>query len=289
MAGNTVTLSLFIENTNQREVNNVKISLGVIEIESSSGNTTTGGTVFSPVNSSNSFYVESIPGKTVIRKEIDLYIDPNAAAKTYIVPIDIKYEDKDGETLSCEEQVNIPVTQECKLEILSTEVPTEGFIGQPIPVAAEFVNVGKVVLGNFMVTLEGDFHKENTTYYVGNLDIGISDYYQGTIIPETEGQIEGKLVFTYIDNNNKDVRVEEPFSIEIMPQSRPCLLYTSMIMGPDGPMKPGMPMEGNSGGGFMNFIKTKWLNILLFLVIFVEAICIFRIKRKKANGEFFDE
>jgi len=289
LAGNTVTLSLFIENTNQKEVKNAKISLGVIEIEDSSGNTTAGGTVFSPVNSSNSFYVESIPGKTVIEKDIDLYVDPNAAAKTYIVPIDIKYEDKDGETLSCEEQVNIPVTQECKLEILSMDVPTEGFIGQPIPVAAEFVNVGKVSLGNFMVTMEGDFPKENTTYYVGNLDIGISDYYQGTIIPETEGPIEGQLVFTYIDNNNKDVRVEKTFSIEIMPQAGPMPGEGEMVMGPDGPMKPGMPMDENSGGGIMNFIKTKWLNILLFVVILVEAICIFRIKRKKANGEFFDE
>jgi len=288
LAGNTVTLSLFIENTNQREVKNAKVSLGVIEIETSSGDTTTGGTVFSPVNSSNSFFVESIPAKTVIRKDIDLYVDPNAGAKTYIVPIDIKYEDREGKTLTCEEQVNIPVTQECKLEILSVDLPTEGFIGQPIAVAAEFVNVGKVSLGNFMVTMEGDFPKENATYYVGNLEIGLSDYYQGTIIPETEGKIEGNLVFTYIDNNNKDVRVEKPFSLEIMPQAGGPMPGEEM-MGPDGPMKPGMPMDGNSGGGIMNFIKTKWLNILLFVVILVEAVCIFRIKRKKANGEFFDE
>lgn len=289
LAGNTVTLRLFIENTNQREVKNAKISLGVIEIENSSGDITKGGTVFSPVNSSNSFFVESISGKTVIEKTIDLYVDPNATAKTYIVPIDIKYEDKDGETLTCEEQVNIPVTQECKLEILSVDLPTEGFIGQPIPVAAEFVNVGKVALGNFMVSMDGDFTKENTTYYVGNLDIGISDYYQGTIIPEAEGKIEGQLVFTYIDNNNKDVRVEKPFSIDIMPQAGPMPGEGDVMMGPDGPIKPGMPMAGNSGGGIMNFIKTKWLNILLFVVILVEAICIIRIKRKKANGEFFDE
>lgn len=293
LAGNTVTLKLFIENTNQREVRNVKISLGVIEIEKSSGDTTSGGTVFSPVNSSNSFFVESIPGKTVIEKTVDLYVDPNATAKTYIVPIDILYEDKDGKALTCADQVNIPVTQECKLEILSIDLPSEGFIGQPIPVSAEFVNVGKVSLGNFMVSMEGEFTKENTTYYVGNLDIGISDYFQGTIIPEEEGKLEGMLVFTYIDNNNKDIRVEEPFTLEIMAQAGgPMPGEDGLIMGPDGPMgpgMPGMPMEEGVGGKVMNFIKTKWLNILLFLVIIVEAICIFRIKRKRVNGEFFDE
>ena len=199
LAGNTVTLRLYIENTNKRAVKNVKISLGVIKIEDSSSGgdaTRTGGTVFSPVNSSNSFYVDYIPGKTVIEKEVNLYVDPNAAAKTYIVPVDIKYEGKyegkDGKTtLTCEELVNIPVTQECKLEVLAVELPPEVFIGEPAFISAEFVNVGKVALDNFMVTMEGDFNKENTTYYVGNLDIGGSDFYQGTVIPQQEGKLEG--------------------------------------------------------------------------------------------------
>lgn len=292
LAGNTVTLRLYIENTNQRAVKNVKISLGVIKIEDSSGSgaTTTGGTVFSPVNSSNSFYVDYIPGKTVIQKEIDLYVDPNASAKTYIVPVDIKYEDRQGKTLSCEEQVNIPVTQECKLQILSVQIPPQGFIGQPIPVSAEFVNVGKVVLGNFMVAMEGDFEKENNTYYVGNLDIGASDFYQGTIIPQTEGKLEGNLVFNYIDNNNKDVRVEKPFALEV--QAQPALPEgMEGQMGPEGPGKPGMSINGRPGasGGFLNTIKTKWLTILLVLVILTEGICIIRMKRRKASEEFFNE
>ena len=216
LAGNTVALNLYIENTNPHMVKNVKVSLGVIKIEDAGGEGRTGGTVFSPVNSSNSFYVDSIPGKTIIEKKVDLYVDPNAAAKTYIVPVEIKYEDKDGKTLTSEELVNIPVTQECKLEVLDLELPTEVFIGEPVFVGAEFVNVGKVVLDNFMVTMEGDFPKENATYYVGNLDIGASEFYQGTIIPEKEGKLEGTMVFSYIDNNNQSVRLEKPFALEVM-------------------------------------------------------------------------
>ncbi|MDD2401788.1 MAG: hypothetical protein PHI90_05510 [Clostridia bacterium] len=294
LAGNTVNLSLYIENTNKRAVKNVKISLGVIKIEESSSGggstTTTGGTVFSPVNSSNSFYIDYIPGKTVIQKNIDLYVDPNASAKTYIVPVDIKYEDRQGETLTCEELVNIPVTQECKLEVLSVDVASQGFVGQPVPIAAEFVNVGKAVLGNFIITMEGDFNKEDSTYYVGNLDIGVSDFYQGTIISQEEGALEGKLVFAYIDNNNKEVRVEKPFSIEIGSNAEPPQGMDGKV-GPDGFMEPGMPMNGepDSGGGFVNTLKTKWLTILLVLVVLFEAIYIIRVKRKKASEEFFDE
>lgn len=291
LAGNTVTLRLYIENTNQRAVKNVKISLGVIKIEdSATGTTTTGGTVFSPVNSSNSFFIDYIPSKTVLQKDIDLYVDPNAVAKTYIVPVDIEYEDRQGTNLTCEEQVNIPVTQECKLQIISTEVPPQCSVGEMIPVSAEFVNVGKVALGNFLVTVEGDFEKENGTYFVGNLEIGASDYYQGMIIPQKEGTLEGKVVFNYIDNNNKDVRVEQPFTVEVMAQQMPPKGMEGG-MGPEMPGKPGMPMDGKSGagGGFVNLLKTKGLTILLILVIVVEAFYILRMRRKRASEEFFNE
>lgn len=291
LAGNTVTLKLFVENTNKRDVRNVKISLDVIEIEdtSASGGVRRGGTVFSPVNSSNSFFLDHIPGKTVIEKDIDLYVDPNATAKTYIVPVKIKYEDKNGSALDTEELVNIPVTQECKLEVLSTNVPTTGFVGEPISIQSEFVNVGKVSLGNFMVQLEGEFEKQNATYYVGAFDIGISDYFQGEIIPQEVGPLEGKLIYTYIDNNNKDVRVEELFTIEVEEKPTPPP-GSEGEMGPDGKGGPGMAdMPGAQGGGFFAKLRAKAFNTLLGLVILFEAIYIWRLKKKKKEEEFFDE
>lgn len=291
LAGNTVTLSLFIENTNERPVKNVKISLGVIKIEETSGTTTTqtsGGTVFSPVNSSNSFYLNHIPGKTVIEKAIDLYVDPNAAAKTYIVPVEMKYEDRSGKTLECEELVNIPVTQECKLNVLSLQVPSEGYIGQPAQIMSEFVNVGKVALGNFMVRLEGEFAKENGTYYVGNLDIGYNEFFQAALIPEKEGLLEGKIIFSYIDNNNKDVELEKPFTMDI--KSQPAFPGSEGEMGgkPGNGMYPG-PGINDQNSGIFAFVKSNWLSILLVLFLILEAFYIFRLKKNKKGGEFLDE
>lgn len=295
LAGNVVSLTLDVENTNQRPVKNVKISLGVVKIEATTGtttSTTTGGTVFSPVNSSNSFFIDYIPGKTVVSKTVDLYVDPNAAAKTYIVPVEINYEDRTGKALKCEELVNIPVTQECKLNVISVQAPPVGFVGQAVPVTAEFVNVGKVILGNFMVTLEGDFEKENGTYYVGNLDIGMSDFFQGMLIPTKEGTVEGKLVFSYIDNNNKDVRVEHPLTMEIQQQSMP--------MGPDGqPLAAGVGKDGMSTdrgmpvkeGSLLGRLAGKWPLVLLALIIVLEGWYIWRLRRRKAKAdeEFFNE
>jgi len=293
LAGSHVTLSLYIENTNQRPVKNVKISLDVTKIQDTtsgtSGTRITGDTVFSPVNSSNSFYIDSIPAKTVVTKNIDLFVDPNATAKTYVVPITIKYEDRKGTTLTSEEMVNIPVTQDCKLQTLSVQIPPMGFIGQPIPITAEFVNVGKVALGNFMVNIEGEFAKENGSYYVGNLEIGASDFFQGSVIPQAEGKLEGKLVFSYIDNNNKDVREETPFSIDIQSQPEQMPGKDGEIMGPEG-IRKGVsgPMGPPQGGSLLARIKSIALPLLLVLVILGEGIYIWRLKKKK-TGEFFDE
>ena len=57
-------------------------------------------------------------------------MDPNATAKTYVVPVTIEYEDGNAKSYEVEEMVNIPVTQESRLQVLSIEVPPAAFVGQ---------------------------------------------------------------------------------------------------------------------------------------------------------------
>jgi len=284
LAGNIVTLSLFIENTHSHPVRNIKVSLGILMVEDTSSNTTTsGGTVFSPVNSSNSFFIQQIPARTVSEQSVELLVDPNAAAKTYVVPVTIEYEDEDANSYDVEEMVNIPVTQESRLQILSIEVPPVAYMGQPAFVGAEFVNVGKVNLSNFIVMMEGNFRKEQASYFVGNLEIGMSDYYQGIIYPDQEGTLEGELLFSYIDNNNREVQTVEPFQFEVMPM-------TEMEPLPEGEIPPGLKEPGApGGGGFLAAIKKRLGLIILLLV--AAAVGGFFLRRrilKKRNEEFID-
>jgi len=271
-AGNRVVLSLFIENTNPKPVKNLKLSLGVIKVEDE----TVGGTVFSPVNSSNTFFIENIEGQSVVRKDIEIFVDPNASAKTYIVPLDIVYEDERGKQLSVEELINIPVIQNAMLEILSVDYPKEAALGEMINIVSEFVNVGKVNLSNFRVNIEGDFGKDNTLYYVGNLEMGISDYYQGRIIPEEEGPLEGKVVYTYLDASNEEVRVEKDFEINVGPMREP------------EPMPEDMGGEFPGGPGMEEPKEINWLLIILGIVILGQGFAIFKMKRNKSKEDFYE-
>ncbi len=277
LAGDTVRLTLFIENNSRVEVGNAKISLGVIQLGGE-----TGGTVFSPVNSSNSFFVESIGARRTYTREIDLYVDPNAAARTYIVPVEIVYEDRAGNQYKVDELVNIPVIQESRLQVLSVDVPPVGAPGQPIPVSAEFVNVGKVALKNFLVSIEGDFHKENATYFLASMEIGASDYFMGMIIPREEGLLTGTVVFTYTDNTNKEVRIEKPFEVSVQPMEG-----GGRDPGMDFPRPEFPPDQGGRTGQSRLPGSLKWLGPLLLALAAAAFITVRKVRAKR--GEMFSE
>lgn len=276
LAGNYVTLNLFVENTNSMPVNNVSIQLDVPTETSSSGGTVSSGTVFSPVDSSNTFYIDRIEGKDTALKTISMYVDPNATAKTYIVPVNIKYESTDGTKYESSDNVNIPVTQESKVEIISSNIPTAGNVGEPMNLSMEFVNVGKVNLTNFKVRMEGDIPgKEENVYYLGTFNAGESNEYSATIIPETEGVLSGSIQMSYIDADNQNVSMEIPFSCEI----GEAISYEPIDF----------PTEPVAEPGLLDKLKQHWLPILLGVIILLQAIVLIRIKRKaKAEEELID-
>ena len=278
LAGNNVTLSLHIENTNSLPVNNVSIQLDVPTETSSTGGSVSGGTVFSPINSSNTFYIDRIEGKEVAVKNINMYVDPNASAKTYIVPVNISYEGTDGTKYTASDNVNIPVGQESKVDIISTNVQASGNVGEPLSIAMEFVNIGKVNLTNFKVSLDGDVPgKGENVYYIGNFNVGDSDEYSAMIYPEVEGTLSGNIRISYIDGDNQEVIIDEPFSSEI----GPAIDYSAM-------MEPTMPMP-EPEPTFVDKLKSNLLTIIVGIVAIAEGAVLFRSKRKaKAEEELID-
>ena len=135
----------------------MQISLKVPENEGSSANTVvSSGTVFSPVDSSNTFYIDSIAGKSIAQKEITMYVDSNATAKTYVVPVSISYESLDGEAYNAEDNVNIPVGQVSQIDVITQSVAKEVMAGSTADFSIEFVNSGKVAVSNFKAYLKGD-------------------------------------------------------------------------------------------------------------------------------------
>lgn len=270
-AGENFTMNLSFFNTNAKKtVKNIKISLVVDEKTEETGN------VFTPVGSSNTFYIDSIPPKGRVGKTITMFTVPDAKAKSYNITANFEYEDTEGQEYTATELIGVPVVQQSKLEIGEISIPTENYVGQPIPVMVEFYNMGKVTLYNTMVSLEGDFQTENGNYYVGNFESGNSETFEGTIIPDSPGEIKGTLVFSYDDTSGEHVEIRKDFKLNV--EEAPPMDEFPDDMNPD--------MNQSKG-----ILKSKKFWIILAIIVGggIGGIKFYKNRKKKKEGMALDE
>ena len=273
-AGENFEMSLSFYNTSKtKTVKNIKIFL---TSEAGSSNMENNSSAFTPVNSSNTFYIDSIAPKSRVQKTITMFTIPDAIAKTHTITANFEYEDSDGlEYMGITELIGVPVVQQSKLEIGEVGYFPESYVGQSTPISLEFYNTGKVTLYNMMVKLEGDFQSENAQYYVGNFLSGSSEYFEGYVIPMEMGELTGDVVFTYEDSTGQMQEVRKEFSLNVMEMP--------VMEDPWGGEMPPMENEQTS------LLKSKGLWITLgVLAAAIGGFVIYR-KKKRSKELSLDE
>ena len=275
-AGKEFDLSMTFRNTNsQKAVRNIKINLTVSETTEKSG------TVFTPVGSSNTFYIDALSPKGTTTRELRFYTVPDAVQKTYTVLVNFEYEDAEGNPYTGTDQIGIPVRQECKMSFGQMYGPEQiGWVGQQSYVSLEFYNTGKQTMYNLMVRFESDdFESTNPIYYVGNFDPGGTDYFETSMIPNMAGVLNGKILFEFEDAAANPITIEKEFTMEVQ----------EMMMEPFPPEGGEFPMDPEfvdpSPGGIMGFIMGHlwWLIggfvlLVVGLIIFLRAM---RIRKRR--------
>ena len=251
LAGNEFEMNLSFYNTNAKKaVKNIKIDLTSQDTSKSDSNTA-GSSVFTPVDSSNTFYIGRIAPSGKVEKTIKMFVVPDATAKTYNITANFEYEDDENNEYKSSENIGVPVYQESKLDIDPINYQTNAMVGDSIPITANFYNTGKVTLYNFKVTLTADNATVNNgTYYIGNFNSGGQDVYEGSIMPNEAGEIKGKLKFTYEDSTGEVKEKEEDINITVE-EAQPM----DPNAGPDG-----MPLPDGAMG------DTPWYKKPLFYI-----------------------
>jgi hypothetical protein len=204
MAGREFFLNLGLYNTSNKQLSNIKVT-----IESGDG-------TFVPVDSSNSFFINSIEAGGQIARSIMLSAIPSAEQKTTAITVKMSYEDASGEAYTAEDTISIPVMQVMRLTIDEIVPPYELYVGSPGASTLQFYNMGKTTLNNLMINTEGNFDiMESNSYYVGNMEGGKSDSYTFIFIPRDVGPMEGKVIFTYEDLDGATITHEVPIEFQI--------------------------------------------------------------------------
>ena len=213
-AGKPFKMYLRLYNTNAKKaVKNIKIFLTSDVQESANNQGTQGGggaaasssaSVFTPIGSSNTFYVPSISAGAKVDKEITLTTVPDTAAKTYTIVANFEYEDANSNKYSATEQIGVPVVQQAKLDVGEILPQAEFAVGTETPISVDFYNTGKATLYNVLVKITGKGLKFDTpTYYKGNFGTGSSDQFSVNVTPEEAGHKKFEITFTFEDSTGQ--------------------------------------------------------------------------------------
>ncbi|MDO5037218.1 MAG: hypothetical protein Q4E37_02845 [Tissierellia bacterium] len=284
-AGQNFTLRLDIYNTNKsKTVKNIKVSLSADPGQSMGTQVDAGGLeqmaqgmdmagaggsspAFTPINSSNSFYIESIGPRKTAQKEITFSSMADMAAQTYTLAANFEYEDSQGQTYKSSEIIGIPIVQKAEITAGSIMVEDQVPLGAEVPLSMDFFNTGRSPLSNVMVQVRGNFDTDINTYFVGNFAPGTQDSYNVSITPTEAGKQKGEVVIQYDDATGETQEIIQPFSLNVDEEGA---LDQEGDMATNGPARP------------------PWALPLALGLIVVLALAIafyVRKKRKKADDD----
>lgn len=283
-AGKNFDLSFGLYNTNSKNaIYNLKATieqnLGA-QPQNSGGNNAmvSDGSVFSPVNQSNSFYVAALYPWNTANKHITMNVLPNAVAGNYVINLSIEYEDADGNQYKTTEAIGIPVVQ--RAGVTMSEVKTdELMVGNPTEMSINIYNTGKDNLNTFMCDVIGKGIKiENDRKFIGNFNTGTQETFSFTATPTRTGEIEGQIMVSYEDSTGKVHTQTKDFKKEVM-EGMPEDMGADM----NGEMTGEMGTEDpNMGGGSVLTSPFVWVGLIVILIL---AGILYKKKKAKKEDE----
>ena len=284
-AGDEFDLHLTFMNTHTgKSVRNIKANFTVNEASNETGS------VFTPVGSSNTFFVDAIGPKNTVDRTIRLYTIPDAKSKTYNVTVSFGYEDDAGNPYTAEEIIGIPVYQPARFEVSEPNYMPETMVGQMMPISFEMYNLGKNTLYNVKLRVEaepeGAVSFEPKTQYFGNFDTGHNEYAEVMLNPMMPGPVSGRILVTYESASGEAEEVAKEFALNVA--EMPPFEQPGEVLGPDGnplPIGPdGMPIfpEEEPQGFFAKLLAKPWiLGIAGVVLVGAVVLVIRRLRRKK--------
>ena len=284
-AGKSFDPSFGLYNTNSKNtIYNLKATieqnLGAQPQNSGENNSmVSDGSVFSPVNQSNSFYVAALYPWNTANKHITMNVLPNAVAGNYVINLSIEYEDADGNQYKTTEAIGIPVVQRAGVT-MSELKSDELMVGNPTEMSVNIYNTGKDNLNTFMCDVIGKGIKiENDRKFIGNFNTGTQETFSFTATPTRPGEIEGQIMLSYEDSTGKIHTQIKDFSKEVM---------EGMPEGMEGEMPGEMTGEMGMEDPSMNqgsVLTSPFLWVGLIVIIVLAAILYRKKKHKKENEE----
>ena len=291
-AGGDFNLSFSLYNTNAKNtIYNLKVTIDqqlASQPQSSGENNAmvSDGSVFTPNNTSNSFYVAALYPWNTADRNISMSVNPNAVAGNYVIGLTLEYEDYMGNQYQTKESIGIPVVQRANVTL--GEVKHDDLIvGSPNQVSVNIYNTGKDNLNTFMCDVVGmGFSIDNDRKFIGNFNSGTTENFTFNVTPEEEGSVKGRILLTYEDSAGNVHNQTQEFKAEATSmdaggeEDTTVDPETGEMIPVDGGADNNMPAENNGG-----VLKSPFFWIGLLVIIVLIGLLIKKRKKNKKDEE----
>lgn len=203
--GTRFDLKLLITNVGDETAEDVLLTLGG-----------SGGAQLKPfalVNSGNVRFIEELAADEMMELVVTMLVDGTAVSGVYNLPLDFSY----GNSARVDAQVvNLLVEKAPQLQVGFYRATGPGFVGQPLDLPVEVVNISRSLLNVSTLTISSPgLTVENNAIYIGPLDGGTSGSLDGVIVPEAGGPLDIIVSVNYLDDFNQPQIFEDTLTIQV--------------------------------------------------------------------------
>lgn len=209
--GEKFVLKMNLSNVSKIDAKDINVKLVGLEGKNALGD-------FSPSGESNEIYFEALAQGN--SKEISIGLVANTTIKsgTYNMVIGINAKGTSEDIYSADQVIGIIVNNKTDLRITSFDVPSEVNKGEKIKLNMSIVNAGKGTVDGLYASFN-NLPINDKIKYVGRLESGDSDDIEADIV--VNDSINGKIEIYYLDEMNKEKKIEQNVSINIINNNLP--------------------------------------------------------------------
>jgi len=248
--------------------------------------------VFTPVDSSNTFFIDSIPPRGTYEHHLRLFAIPDAAPRNHVITINFEYEDAEGNPFDATANIGVNVRQQSRLELsIMPGIPTMVMQGDRVDTNVTALNAGRSTLFNLRVRLEGEGITPTEEVF-GNVQSGHMNNFWANFFATEPGPTMVHLIATFEDEMGEAHEIVQSFDMEVLGMGG----FDEDWGGgdfdrwPDGGGDFGMwPEDGMGGDGLFSGLL-MWIAIGggVLIVAGGTVLTVVLIKRRKKHDNNFD-